>query len=59
MEGTGMAKELYGERAGRAYLITHVVGRAWVLRQRFLHDTNWEVVSEYNTKGEARAAAGI
>lgn len=55
-----MSTDLYGERAGRAYLITNVLpGRPWVLRQRFLHDTNWEVVSEYSTKDEAREAAGI
>jgi hypothetical protein len=48
---------LYAERAGKAYLIHRIPGRAWILRYRFLRDTGWEVLGEYSTQQEAKDAA--
>jgi hypothetical protein len=46
----------YAERQGKAYMVSRRSG-AWVLRWRLLHDTVWEIVSEFSTEQDAKRAA--
>jgi hypothetical protein len=46
----------YAERQGKAYMVSRRSG-TWVLRWRLLHDTVWEIVSEFSTEQDAKQAA--